>query len=433
MLLPALLIAGLAGPSSPARVARVQAEEPAQGQSPIWVADFEEAKAQALLQNRLILLVFVGARCPSCPALENGVLKDPRVVAWMERHVIALRVFDDAELSALYGVETLPAVMLLDRSLKEVDRVTERLEPPAMVTALVDVYEGRGGVARAQRDVDANPEDPDAHLQLARALRNRGRSSAALVHFLWAFDHMRGDPAREEERLGTVLGELKVLQRGSAEASRALQARRDAAASKLIDAYDPETPLAELLLCARELETLNSAISNVAFTEYAWETLRKREGYPREVVDALFVTTVQSKLIQDKRYQDYLDAIGDPLVRLDQELAGLQAQRARMVEERRPAIEIQNAGNGIAHRATWYYDALYGLGRTPEADALIEMLLTLEPSAQAYVLMVGSLHRSGRLEQAAALREQGLAKLPENSEKKRFERVTRQILAQAGR
>ena len=64
---------------------------------------------------------------------------------------------------------------------------------------------------------------------------------------------------------------------------------------------------------------------------------------------------------------------------------------------------------------------------------MIEMLLTLEPSAQAYVLMVGSLHRTGRLEEAAALREQGLAKLPDSSEKKRFERVTRQILASARR
>lgn len=433
MLIPALLLAGLAGTSSIARVAPVQAEDPVQGHSPIWAKDFEDAQAKALLQNRLVLLVFVGERCPSCPALENGVLKDKRVVDWMERHVIALRVYDDAELSARFGVESLPAVMLLDRSLKEVDRVTERLEPPAMVTALVDVYEGRGGVARAQREVDANPDDPDAHLQLARALRNRGRSTAALEHFLWTFDHLRGDPKREQERLGEVLGELKVLQRGLAEASRALQARRDAAASKLIDAYDPETPLEELLLCARELEAIDAAISNVAFTEYAWETLRKREGYPREVVDALFVTTVQSKLIQDKRFQDYLDAIGDPLVRLDQELADLHAQRTRMLAEARPAIELQNAGNGIAHRATWYYEALHGVGRKEEADAVVEMLLTLEPTPQAYVLMVGSLHQSGRLEEAAALREQGLAKLPDSSEKKRFERVTRQVLKSTGR
>ena len=433
MLLPALLLAGLAGPSSAARSVPLQAEGPAQDQSPIWARDFEDAKVKAELQNRLILLVFVGARCKACPGLEQDVLKDKRVVEWMERHVIALRVFDDAALAATYSVETVPVVMLLDRSLKEVDRVTDHFQAAALVTALVDVYEGRGGVARAEREVDANPDDPDAHLALARALRNRGRSNAALEHYLWAFDHLRGDPAREDERLGTLLGDIKVLQRGLAEASRELLARRDAAASKLIDAYDPETPLAELLLCARELEALDAATSNVAFTEYAWETLRKREGYPREVVDTLFVTTVQAKLIQDKRYQDYLDAIGDPLVRLDQDLAELHALRARLVEQRRGELEIQNAGNGIAHRATWYYEALHGVGRKDEADAVIEMLLTLEPSAQAYVLMVGALHGSGRLAEATALRDQGMAKLPEGGEKKRFERVTKQVLSRAGR
>lgn len=433
MLLTALLLTGLADPSFSVPAALQEVQEPSHRRSPIWASDFEDAKAKAELQNRLILLVFLGERCPRCPALEQAVLTDPRVADWMERHVIALRLFDDAEMSALYGVERVPAVLLLDRGLKEVDRVTEHLEPPAMVTALIDVYEGRGGVARAQREVDEHPDDPDAHLLLARALKNRGRTAASLEHFLWVFDHLRGDPAREAERMGPVLGELKVLQRGLTQASRALQERRDAAASTLIDAYDPETPLPELLLCARELEQLNTAVSNVAHTEYAWEVLRKREGFPQQVVDALFVSTVQSKLIQDERFQDYLDAIGDPLVRLDQELAALQAERVALVEARRPEAEIQNAGNGISYRATWYYQALYGVGRKAEADAVIEMLLALEPSAQAYVLMVGVLHRTERVEEAAALREQGLAKLPDNSEKKRFELVTRKILARAGR
>ncbi len=161
--------------------------------------------------------------------------------------------------------------------------------------------------------------------------------------------------------------------------------------------------------------------------------LRKREGYPREVVDALFVTTVQSRLILDKRYQDFLDALGDPLVRLDQDLSAVQAQRAQMVEQRRPELEIQNAGNTVAHRATWYYEALLGVGRTVEADAVIDMLLALESTPQTYVLMVGALHRSGRTAEATAMRERGLATLPDSSEKKRFDRVTKQMLARAGR
>jgi len=429
----ALFLALLSDPTTALRADPGVNQEGTQRKSPIWAEDFEDAKAKALLQNRLVLLVFLGERCPRCPALEEGVLTHPRVADWMERHVIALRLFDDKAMGELYSVDKFPAILLLDRSLKEVDRVTEYLEPPAMATALVDIYEGRGGIARAQREVDANPEDPDARLQLARALRNRGRSAAALEHLLWAFDHMRGDPARAEERMDVVLSELKVLQRGLAEASRALQARRDAAASTLIDAYDPETPLAELLLCARELEQINAALSNLGHTEYAWDVLRKREGYPREVVDALFVVTVQAKLITDKRYQDFLDAMGDPLVRLDQELAALQVDRARMIEDRRPQMEIQNAGNTIAHRATWYYEALFGVGRKDEADAVVGMLLALEPSAQAYLLMVGALHQSGRTDEASALREEGLAKLPENSEKRRFERATHQLLSRAGR
>jgi hypothetical protein len=433
MSLSALLLTLFAGPSQHLTLPPAQGQEDGQRRSPIWAEDFEDAKAKAKLQNRLILLVFLGEKCPRCPALEQAVLSDPRVAAWMERHVIALRLFDHAELSATYGVEQLPALVMLDLGHAEIDRVVEPLEPPALVTALVDIYEGRGGITRAQRELDAHPEDPDAHLALARALTSRGRGAAALEHFLWAFDHLRGNAEREQERFGPILGDLKVLQRSLVPATRALQERRDAAASKLIDAYDPATPLAELLLCAREIEALNAALNNVGHTDFAWDVLRKREGFPREVVDALFVTTVQGKLITDKRYQDFLDGLGDPLVRLDGDLAAIQARRVKMIEERRPELEIQNLGNGVAHRATWYYEALLGVGRTEEADAVVEMLLALEPTAQAYVLMVGALHRSGRTQEATELRERGLAKLPENSEKKRFERVTRQMLARAGR
>ena len=427
MLLSALLVAGLAGPAHPVLPAR--SAEPVQDRSPIWAETWEQAKSMAELQDRLILLVYTGERCTACKPLVEGVLTDPRVANWMERHVIALRCHDDAEMDALYGVERYPALVLLDRGLKEVDRVNEYLEPPSLVIALVDIYEGRGGVARARRELDANPDDPAAHLLMAQALRNRGRSEAALEHFLWVFDHWRGDPAHEAQRMGEILGEIKVIQRGQAAATRALQARRDAAASTLIDAYDPATPIEELLLCARELTQLNMALSNVNHTFYAWDTLRSREGYPREVLQELFVTTVQAELIQKKRYEDYLTAVGDPLVALDKALAEVQQERARLKEERHTELELLNVGNGAAHRATWHYEALFALGRKDEADAVIDMLLTLEGTPQAYVLSVGALYRTGRKDDAIALREKGIEKLPEGNEKKRFERVTQQMLS----
>ncbi|HVS19862.1 MAG TPA: hypothetical protein VMT18_14750 [Planctomycetota bacterium] len=427
MLLSALLFAAQVGPSATAPTA--PGTPGVQERSPIWAEDWADAQVRADLQNRLILLVYLGERCAACRPLEEGVLTDPRVLGWMERHVIALRVFDDPEMDALYGVERYPALVLLDRGLKEVDRINEYLEPPAMVMALIEVYEGRGGVARAQRELDANPDDPQAHLLLARALRNRGRSTPALERFLWLFDHYRGDPAHEKERMGEILGEIKVLARGLPAASRAMQERRDAAASTLIDAYDPDTPLDELLLSARELWQLNSALSNITHTNYAWDTLRKRVDFPREVVDELFVTTVQANLIQTKRYQDFLDAVGDPLVELDRALAEVQAERERLVAEGSGEMEILNVGNGVAHRATWYYESLYGVDRRAEADAVVEMLLALEQTPQAYVLMVGALLQTGRKEEAKALRAQGLEKLPESSEKRRFERVTKQMLS----
>jgi hypothetical protein len=418
--------AASAAPARSAATSQPQAQE--QRDPPIWASSFDDAMAKSALQKRLVLLVFLGERCPKCPVIESITLKDPRVQGWMELNVIALRLFDDVELAKRFSVSAVPSILLLDRNGLEIDRITEYMEPPEFVTALVDLKEGRGGLSRARRELEANPDDPQAHLELARVMVLRGRAAEAVEHFFWAFDRMRGDPTLEDERLRKVLGELKVLQRSNNAASQGLKDRRDRAAATLLEGFDPKTPLPELLLCARELVLFNGALGGLNQTMLAWESTRKREGMPPEVVAALFTDMVQSQLLTDRRYQDYLDGLGDPLVKLEAQLAELQAIKVELTLQGKRDIAIQSSGNRISFDAGRYYEALGGVGRPEEAEAVAELLLVMEPTAQAYISLVTAAKRLGQLEKAEAWRQRGLATLKEDGEKVRFERVTRLLL-----
>src|SRR6185295_1675954 len=98
-----------------------------------WATDFEKAKAQAIAENRP-MLVDIGAEwCPACKELERNTFPDPKFRE-AAGHFVPVHVDctkDDAydAAQAKYGVQGLPVVLLINSKGEEKKRIKKFLEP----------------------------------------------------------------------------------------------------------------------------------------------------------------------------------------------------------------------------------------------------------------------------------------------------------------
>jgi thiol:disulfide interchange protein DsbD len=109
-----------------------------------WLTSERSAVAQAKAQQKPVLLDFWATWCESCVELEEQVLTHPEVVAEAKRFV-AVKVDStkvSPRISALhrkYGIQGLPALVLLDRSGSPVVTITEKLPPEEFAERMREV------------------------------------------------------------------------------------------------------------------------------------------------------------------------------------------------------------------------------------------------------------------------------------------------------
>jgi len=98
----------------------------------------------------------------------------------------------------------------------------------------------------------------------------------------------------------------------------------------------------------------------------------------------------------------------------------------------RRASTLRLATAAVHADAARWYEALVGVGRETDASALADMLVGLQPSAQAYLALIAAAKAAGRLDLGRDLTEKGLGALPEGPQRQELRRVSRLLLREDG-
>jgi tetratricopeptide (TPR) repeat protein len=158
--------------------------------------DLASAFAAAEASERNVCVVFVKENCGHCKHLVNQVLPHPVVVAQLDRMVVVrieMDSHDGQAWSADIGVSSSPSIVVLQAA-TEVDRIIGVPGHEDLARLLEDYLAGRNTIGDLQQRLQANPNDPEIMLPLARKFGDRQRFDETFA----LFDHIiEVDPDNE--------------------------------------------------------------------------------------------------------------------------------------------------------------------------------------------------------------------------------------------
>ncbi|MBP8299554.1 MAG: thioredoxin family protein [Planctomycetes bacterium] len=145
---------------------------PVAAQESSWLTSFEDAKAAAKKDKKVILADFTGSDwCGWCIKLKNEVFSKPEFQTWAEKNVILLELdfpknvpqSDDIkaqnkELAKKYGIKGYPTILFLDAEGKQIGTLGYKPGGPAAWTKLAD-EQIKGGAAGGGEIADAASEE----------------------------------------------------------------------------------------------------------------------------------------------------------------------------------------------------------------------------------------------------------------------------------
>jgi len=206
--------------------------------APFAAGSFVEVRDRAAREGRLLLLDFTASWCAPCKTMEATTWPDPRVLAWIDRHALALRIDVDVEteVATRFGVKAMPTMILL-RGDELLDR-RHGLTPAADLVGWLDgVLAGHTWIDSLRAPERAN--DVRAHHDLALVLRERGDLDGALEELLWVWRHsLAHDPAYVGVKHSFLVDEMASLAAAHPSARERMAVLRDAAFAAFSSAPD---------------------------------------------------------------------------------------------------------------------------------------------------------------------------------------------------
>ena len=386
-----------------------------------------EARELAKREQRFLVLAFYAPACAPCDQLDRTLFADPSVRSWIEARALALRLDKAPDLAAYHAIGPRPTLLVLGPAGEEIERF-DTLVSPAEFLEGIELGAAERASEKAERERPEVAREAHARLKKARALAQAQQHAEALVEYDWVLGKTRAFTSWNALRLDHAVPEVAQLARKLPEAHAGLVNMRERAKAALLAESAPSLP--ELVLSARELAAVNQALLELEHTREVWNALRARASCPRAVLEALFNEPLAAHLLRTKRYAELLAGSGDPLVQVEHSLARIQELSTAAKDDPGVLPQLVGERNHGIHQAARCYEALLGTGRESEASGLAEMLLLLEPRAQAYLALATAAGNAGQPSVVRALLERARSALA-GEELRTFEAHARRLEAPA--
>lgn len=102
-----------------------------------WLKSLDEAKQAAQAQHKPILVDFFATWCGPCKMMDEETWPQPSIVAAAGKYVpVRLDVDLNQEVATQFGVDSIPTVVLLDSTGKELERNTGFASPSDLLSLL---------------------------------------------------------------------------------------------------------------------------------------------------------------------------------------------------------------------------------------------------------------------------------------------------------
>lgn len=198
---------------------------------------FAFARAQAVEEDRLLVVKGTAVWCGPCRRMDRETWPNPELAAFIREHAVAVAVDVDRErdLAIELGISAMPTIIVF-REGEEFERVLGYQSPTQMLAFLEAAKRGESvGEDRLRDLAQQDQEEIGTRLGLAREQVRQGDLNEAAENYAWLWDNMlgRASPSHAAQRTSTMAVEIKSLAREHAPTRGRFAKLRDREEAKL--------------------------------------------------------------------------------------------------------------------------------------------------------------------------------------------------------
>lgn len=372
--------------------------------------DFDEARAAAAREGKVVMIDFFTTWCGPCKQLDGFTWPEPEVQEWLLENTVPIKLDAEKEVrtASLYEVNVYPSIVFTTPEGLELDRLAGAVDARKFVGAARAILAAQGNADElSARIAGAGADDPHARFAYANLLAGRKQFRPAAEQYRWCLEEGARHADFQEIRRGTFLAQYAHFSKTWPQAKRAMQQWRDAAAGRLgEEAIELDDAL--------DVAALDVALGQQTKTLKLYDDLAER-GAEAQAARRALLPVIFEQLASPRRYGDVMRCEPDFGALLDEELARLAARAARWKDEPRAAHFLDSLRSAAVTRGALYVEVLTAAGEDEGARELGERLCELDPTPRTFLALARRTKRTQDLEAALFWARRGMETVPEDS------------------
>ncbi len=341
----------------------------------------DDAKALAGKEKKLVFIDFYADWCQPCRMLDATTFKDPKVIEWIGKNTIALKVNENnnPKLLEQFKVVSFPTLIFLRPDGTEIDRLITYVTVEQFLEAAAGIAEGKDAIARAKEKIaKTDPTNPLIRKELAFAYATKGQYKMAFDEYIACLEQGFARHPNLSAMRAVVASEMMMMLYDQYPLLLdELASRRQALRKKVEDGGADVDAIMTLAL-------YNEIFQEPQQTLALYEKKRADSQTPAAVRAALAEAALPL-LLSARRYAEVAADL-DIMATVDRILAGVPAKDAAPPEERLMGLFAVPS----------YYQILEGLGRTQDAAKVAARLIELLDEPDTYNALAWNGYLSGK-------------------------------------